>query len=84
MGLPEHLTKIQNSGLTIFGGGSPPVAKALSELSQGTKYELEYRIRHHNGSIRWIRDRRFAIRGEDKQVVRTCGVAEDITQRKKS
>jgi len=60
----------------------PPVANALSELSQGTKYDLEYRIRHHNGSIRWIRDRRFAIRGEDKQVVRTCGVAEDITQRK--
>src|SRR6184192_1394757 len=60
----------------------PPVAKALSELSQGTNYELEYRIRHQNGSIRWIRDRRFAIRGEDRQVVRTCGVAEDITQRK--
>jgi two-component system, sensor histidine kinase and response regulator len=60
----------------------PPVAKALSELSQGTNYDLEYRIRHHNGSIRWIRDQRFAIRGEDKQVVRTCGVAEDITQRK--
>ncbi len=60
----------------------PPVAKALSELSQGTNYDLEYRIRHPNGSIRWIRDRRFAIRGEDKQVVRTCGVAEDITQRK--
>src|SRR6266581_180049 len=60
----------------------PLVAKALSELSQGTNYDLEYRIRHPNGSIRWIRDRRFAIRGEDKQVVRTCGVAEDITQRK--
>src|SRR5256714_8029381 len=66
----------------ILEGDRPPVAKALSELSQGTKYDLEYRIRHHNGSIRWIRDRRFAIRGEDKQVVRTCGVAEDITQRK--
>jgi PAS domain S-box-containing protein len=60
----------------------PPVAKALSELSQGTNYDLEYRIRHRNGSTRWIRDRRFAIRGEEKQVVRTCGVAEDITQRK--
>src|SRR5438477_4077836 len=60
----------------------PPVAKSLSELSEGTNYDLEYRIRHHNGSIRWIRDRRFAIRGEDRQVVRTCGVAEDITQRK--
>jgi PAS domain S-box-containing protein len=36
----------------------PPVAKALSELSQGTNYDLEYRIRHPNGSTRWIRDRR--------------------------
>src|SRR5881398_2766717 len=66
----------------ILDEDQPPVAKALSELSQGTNYDLEYRTRHHNGSIRWIRDRRFAIRGEDKQVVRTCGVAEDITQRK--
>ena len=60
----------------------PPVAKALKELFQGMNFDLEYRIRHRNGSIRWIRDRRFAIRGEDGQVVRTCGVAEDITQRK--
>src|SRR5207253_4598360 len=67
---------------TILEDDRPPVAKALSELSQGTNYDLEYRIRHQNGSIRWIRDRRFAIRGEDRQVVRTCGVAEDITQRK--
>src|SRR4029077_20782925 len=60
----------------------PPVAKALSELSLGTNYDLEYRIRHCNGSTRWVRDRRFAIRGEDRKVVRTCGVAEDITERK--
>src|SRR3989440_12316246 len=66
----------------ILEDDRPPVAKALSELSQGTNYDLEYRIRHQNGSIRWIRDRRFAIRGEDRQVVRTCGVAEDITERK--
>jgi PAS domain S-box-containing protein len=60
----------------------PPVTKALAELSQGTNCDLEYRIRHHNGSVRWIRDRRFAIRDEDKRVVRSCGVAEDVTQRK--
>ncbi len=60
----------------------PPVAKALTELSQGTNYDLEYRIRHHNGSIRWVRDRRFAIRGDNRKVVRTCGVAEDVTERK--
>ena len=73
---PKHWFK------NILEEDRPPVAKALSELSQGTNYDLEYRIRHRNGSIRWIRDQRFAIRGEDKQVVRTCGVAEDITQRK--
>jgi two-component system, sensor histidine kinase and response regulator len=60
----------------------PVVLNALSALSQGTNCDLEYRIRHSNDSIRWIRDRRFAIRGDDKKVVRTCGVAEDVTERK--
>src|SRR5438874_3422022 len=60
----------------------PPVANALSDLAKGTNYDLEYRIRHRNGSIRWVRDRRFAIRGDDRKVVRTCGVAEDVTERK--
>jgi PAS domain S-box-containing protein len=60
----------------------PRVAKALAELSQGTNCDLEYRIWHFNGSIRWVRDRRFAIRGDDRKVVRTCGVAEDVTERK--
>jgi two-component system, sensor histidine kinase and response regulator len=58
------------------------VANALSELSRGTNCDLEYRIRHRDGSIRWVRDRRLAIRGEDRKVVRTCGVAEDVTERK--
>jgi two-component system, sensor histidine kinase and response regulator len=75
-GDPKHWFK------NILEEDRPPLAKALLELSQGTNYDLEYRIRHRNGLIRWIRDRRFAIRGEDSQVVRTCGVAEDITQRK--
>ncbi|PYK68547.1 MAG: hypothetical protein DME45_06865 [Verrucomicrobia bacterium] len=60
----------------------PTVANALSDLAKGTNYDLEYRIRHRNGSIRWVRDRRFAIRGDDRKVVRTCGVAEDVTERK--
>jgi two-component system, sensor histidine kinase and response regulator len=66
----------------ILEEDQPPVAKALSELSKGTNYDLEYRIRHRNGSIRWVRDQRFAIRGDDRKVVRTCGVAEDVTERK--
>jgi two-component system sensor histidine kinase/response regulator len=67
---------------SILEEDQPRVANALSELSQGTNYDLEYRIRHRNGSIRWVRDRRFAIRGDDRKVVRTCGVAEDVTERK--
>lgn len=58
------------------------VANALSELSRGRNCDLEYRIRHRDGSIRWVRDRRLAIRGDDRKVVRTCGVAEDVTERK--
>jgi len=66
----------------IFEEDRSRVANALSELSRGTNCDLEYRIRHRDGSIRWVRDRRLAIRGEDRKVVRTCGVAEDVTERK--
>ncbi len=44
--------------------------------------EHEYRIIQPNGSIRWIRDRAFAIRNEAGEVYRVVGVAEDVTEHK--
>jgi PAS domain S-box-containing protein/diguanylate cyclase (GGDEF)-like protein len=47
-------------------------------------YDEEYRIVRPDGSVRWIRDRAFPVRGEDREVIRVAGVAEDITDRKRA
>ena len=42
----------------------------------------EYRIRRPDGTMRWIRDRGFAVRDSSGKAQRVVGIAEDITQRK--
>jgi PAS domain S-box-containing protein len=46
--------------------------------------EVEYRVLHPDGTIRWIRDRAFAIRNEAGEVYRVAGIAEDVTENKLS
>jgi len=46
------------------------------------RYDEEYRIVRPDGTIRWIRDRAFPVRGDDGEIIRIAGVAEDITERK--
>ena len=48
----------------------------------GNEFEFEYRIIKPDGSVRWIRDRRFPVRDQSGQVYRLAGIAEDITERK--
>jgi PAS domain S-box-containing protein len=54
---------------------------ALNKQTSG-KYNEQYRIIRPDGSIRWIRDRAYPVRGEDGKAYRIVGVAEDITVRK--
>ena len=56
------------------------VLAALEKQIPG-EYDEEYRIVRPDGSIRWIRDRAFAIHNEIGQVYRVAGIAEDITYR---
>lgn len=42
----------------------------------------EYRLRRADGSLVWIRDRRFPLQVERGRVLRIGGIAEDITERK--
>ncbi len=44
--------------------------------------EIEYRIRHKDGSYRWVRDRGVALRRADGKAYRIAGSREDITGRK--
>lgn len=46
---------------------------------QGRGYDIEYRVVHPDGSLRWIRDRAFPVRDEAGAVVRITGIAADIT-----
>ncbi|MEX2472318.1 MAG: PAS domain S-box protein [Gemmatimonadota bacterium] len=45
-------------------------------------YDVNYRIRRPDGSIRWIHDRAFPVENENGEVVRLVGVAEDVTDRR--
>jgi PAS domain S-box-containing protein len=46
------------------------------------EFDIEFRIFHGDGSIRWIHDRGFPIRDQSGQVYRIAGIANDITERK--
>jgi PAS domain S-box-containing protein len=46
------------------------------------EFEIEFRIKHPDGSLRWIRDRGFPIRDASGQIYRIAGIAHDITERK--
>jgi diguanylate cyclase (GGDEF)-like protein len=49
---------------------------------RGMDTSLEYRVVRPDGTVRWIWDRGFVIRGDSGEVARVAGIAEDITERK--
>ncbi|MDK2980565.1 MAG: hypothetical protein PWQ55_912 [Chloroflexota bacterium] len=55
---------------------------AMARQAQGESLEMEFRIRHPDGSIHWIHERSFPIFDTQGQMIRTAGVASDITERK--
>jgi PAS domain S-box-containing protein len=59
------------------------IITAIPQQSLG-EYDKEYRITRPDGEIRWIRDRAFPIRDDAGKVYRIAGVAEDISDRKRS
>ena len=50
---------------------------------EGEAVETEYRIRTPEGQEKWIRGRAFPIHGQDGQLIRVVGIAEDTTDRKR-
>jgi PAS domain S-box-containing protein len=57
---------------------------ALAKQAQGQATEMEYRIQRPDGSMRWIYDRSFPIFDKNGQLMRTAGIATDITERKEA
>lgn len=58
------------------------VATAVVEQPLRPRTEIEYRILHTSGSVRWIRSRMFPVRGSASDGERVVGISEDITERK--
>lgn len=48
----------------------------------GRDYEVEYRLRRHDGDYRWVIARGMPLRGADGEVVRWIGTCTDIQQQK--
>jgi len=56
---------------------------ATTRQAVGT-YDEEYRVLRPDGSLRWIRDRAFPVTNHCGEIYRVVGVAQDITERKRS
>lgn len=62
----------------------PGATSALAEVVRSAQRStLEYRVRHADGSVRWIRDTVVPITDQHGAVVRLDGSARDITEQRK-
>jgi two-component system cell cycle sensor histidine kinase/response regulator CckA len=59
------------------------VSEARGHLARGTAYEVEYRIKRPDESVRWIHDRGFPVSRKAGSPAKMVGVASDITERKR-
>lgn len=58
------------------------VWEAAQTKQRTGEYDVVYRLRCADGSVRWIHDRAFPVRDEAGEVHRIAGIADDITERK--
>ena len=58
------------------------VSKFMEGFSKGVPFEHEYRLRRHDGQFRWFSSQATPLRDEHGRIIRWCGVATDIHDRK--
>ena len=60
------------------------VEEAVRSKQTVGAFDEEYRIVRPDGAVRWIRDRAYPVLGDDREIIRIAGVAEDITESKRA
>lgn len=79
--LPNNFTSFEDN---LHPEDKPRVLDNLKKYLNGEidRYHVEFRLRHKDGSYRWILSRGAGIRDEDRKVCRMAGSHTDITDRK--
>jgi PAS domain S-box-containing protein len=85
--LPDQLPEQENYFWHLMVEEDIPLMmshlEGMKNAMDGEVREIEYRMKHADGSIRWYRDRNTIIRREGDMAVEKLGIAQDITERKK-
>jgi signal transduction histidine kinase/integral membrane sensor domain MASE1 len=68
--------------ITAFMGSVLGVRGRPGSQDEGPVQELEYRVQHADGSLRWLHTRLAVERGPDGSARRVIGTAMDVTQRR--
>lgn len=55
----------------------------LRDISASNRFDIEYRILHADGGIRWVWERGIGVLDADGELVAIEGVIQDITQRRR-
>ncbi len=69
---------------TILPEDRDKVAAALKQPLGSFERHLDFRIQRPDGSIRWIRARRFPITDQGGAVYRVAGLAQDVTEQRQA
>jgi PAS domain S-box-containing protein len=57
----------------------------IGALRQGEQPgEAEFRVVRPDGEVRWVRSHAVAVRNEQGEIYRICGVAQDVTERRRA
>ncbi len=60
----------------------PMVHESLRKMHADSRRQIEYRVRHIDGSWRWVRDRASVLHDSAGEAVGIGGIVEDITERR--
>ena len=63
---------------SVHPGDLPRVRAGAEDMARGGSLDVGYRIVRPDGTVRWIRDRSYPMKGGDGTPL-VCGIAEDIT-----